>query len=79
MIRRTLSLLALAALSAGCYSDNASPIVHGAHNKPSATAGKTYVGGKPSTMRDQVPKPPSADVHYAQSGGTAGGQQVPGQ
>jgi hypothetical protein len=73
---RLLSLLLILMLAAGCGSDNAAPETHGAHNKPS-DGGHTETETAPpqGNNPDSPPPAPGAEGTYAESGGSAGGDQ----
>lgn len=81
-MKRMLAILFAALFGAACYSDNASPMRHGAHNKPSSVVkGKTTTDAPPATAT--APTSTGANdlaagqtTTYGQSGGQPGGAQT---
>jgi hypothetical protein len=75
-MQRTAILILILALAAACGGDNASPMTHGAHNKPSSVVhGKTRSGAPPPANPDPAPPSAGAEGQYGESGGSAGGDQ----
>ncbi len=74
-MRQTCLLLMVLMLLAGCKSDNASPMTHGAANKPSE-GGATHSEAPPSSSTSAQPQTPGAEGTYGESGATPGGQQT---
>jgi hypothetical protein len=76
-MQRIAILLLTAALAAACGSDNASPMTHGAKNKPSdVSQGETKSNIPPPDNPDAPPQPAGAEGTYGESGGSAGGDQA---
>ncbi|HEY0142249.1 MAG TPA: hypothetical protein VGF48_15230 [Thermoanaerobaculia bacterium] len=78
-MKRILPLLFAAFVGLGCYSDNASPQTHGAHNKPSdVTGGNTTVDQAPATASGQTTTGANDSAGGATTtyGGQAGGAQT---
>lgn len=81
-MKRIIPILFAALFGAACYSDNASPMRHGAHNKPSSVVkGKTTTDAPPAT--GTAPTGTGANdlaaadtTTYAQSGAQPGGAQT---
>jgi hypothetical protein len=74
-MRQTWLLILALMLVAGCRSDNASPMTHGADNKPSA-GGATRSEAPASSNTAAQPQSPGAEGTYGESGATPGGQQT---
>lgn len=73
MIRRLLALLVTLAFLTACKSDNASPMTHGAHNKPSdVTSGKTKSDAPPPNTTNPADTV-GGEAQYGASTATAGG------
>ena len=81
-MKRIIPLFFAAMLGTACFSDNAAPETHGAHNKPSdVTGGKTTTDVTPSTVSGPTTTGANDAVSggtttYGQSGGQAGGAQT---
>lgn len=78
-MHRIILFLCTLILAGGCYSDNAAPETHGAHNKPSQ-GGATTTPAEPQMNRDQTSTAPSPTAGQTTttyggeaSGGAAGG------
>lgn len=61
-MQRTAILILTLALTAACGGDNASPMTHGAQNKPSSVVtGETKSNTPPPANPDPAPQPAGAE------------------